>query len=186
MSKFIANKASKYINEDGDCVVSFVVKDVEKLSVNLAFEEQHAVKNRIDIELDVDFKPHRSNRSLEQNKALWFLLTKLSEAINGTKDRTSTEEVYCMMLEEANIKYDYILALPEAESLLRKSFRAIRKIDEREVNGKTLNMYQYFIGSSKYDVDEMTQLIKNTLLKLDELDVHDSEVEAFRRSNEKW
>ena len=84
------------------------------------------------------------------------------------------------MLEEANVSYDYLLALPEAEPLLKKSFRVVRKIDEREVNGKKLNMYQYFIGSSKYDVKEMTELIEATLDKLAELGVYDSEIELAR------
>ena len=73
-----------------------------------------------------------------------------------------------------------MLALPEAEPLLKKSFRVVRKIDEREVNGKKLNMYQYFIGSSKYDVKEMTELIEATLDKLAELGVYDSEIELAR------
>lgn len=84
------------------------------------------------------------------------------------------------MLEEANVSYDYLLALPEAEPLLKKSFRVVRKVDEREVNGKKLNMYQYFIGSSKYDVKEMTELIEATLDKLAELGVYDSEIELAR------
>lgn len=185
MSKFVASKCVKFINEDGDYVVSFTVKGADRIGVNLAFEEQHAEKNKIEKDVEVDMKLWRSKRSLEQNAALWFLLTKLADAMSGNKNRTSTEEVYCIMLEEANVVSDYMLALPEAEPMLRKSFRAIRKVDEREVNGKTLNMYQYFIGSSKYNTAEMTELIKNTLLKLDELGVVDSEIENFRRKYEK-
>ena len=85
------------------------------------------------------------------------------------------------MLEEANVSYDYLLALPEAESMLKKSFRVVRKVGERIVNGKTLNIYQYFIGSSKYDTKEMTELIESVLDKLAELGVYDSEIELARR-----
>ena len=85
------------------------------------------------------------------------------------------------MLEEANVAYDYLLALPEAEQMNKKTFRVVRKIDEREVNGKTLNMYQYFIGSSKFNTQEMTELIEATLDKLAELGIVDSEIEIARK-----
>ena len=84
------------------------------------------------------------------------------------------------MLEEANVAYDYLLALPEAEPMLRKSFRVVRKMGEREVNGKTLNVYQYFIGSSKFNTQEMTELIEAVLDKLAELGAYDSEIELAR------
>ncbi len=84
------------------------------------------------------------------------------------------------MLEEANVSYDYLLALPEAEPMLKQTFRVIRKINEREVNGKKLNMYQYFIGSSKFNTQEMTELIEATLDKLAELGIVDSEIELAR------
>jgi hypothetical protein len=104
----------------------------------------------------------------------------MAMAISGSKNKVSSEECYCIMLEEANVTCDYMLALPEAEPMLRKAFRVVRKIGERVVNGKTLNMYQYFIGSSKYDVQQMTELIEATLNKLAELGVDDSEIELAR------
>ena len=84
------------------------------------------------------------------------------------------------MLEETNVAYDALLALPEAEPMLRKSFRVVRKMGEREVSGKTLNVYQYFIGSSKFNTQEMTELIEAVLDKLAELGVYDSEIELAR------
>lgn len=189
-SKFIASRASKYINEDGDYVVSFIVKGVDKMGVNLAFEEQKAEKNKIETILEVDIKPYKSRRSIEQNAALWFLLTKLSEAINGSKDKTSVEETYCLMLEEANIASEFILAPKEVEDSLRRNFRAIsfkgtRNVETKDGRTQEFNIYQCYIGSSKYNTKEMYQLIINTLQKLDDNGVRDSEVEAFRRKYEK-
>ena len=190
MSKFLASKASKYINEDGDCVVNFIVKGVDKMSANLAFEEQHAKGNKIEAMLEIDFKPYKSRRSIEQNAALWFLLTKLSEAVNGSKDKTSVEETYCSMLEEANVASEFILAPKEIEDSLRKNFRAIsfkgtRNVETKDGRTQEFNIYQCYIGSSKYNTKEMYQLIINTLQKLDDNGVRDSEVEAFRRKYEK-
>ena len=177
MSKFIADKAYRMINEDNELVVCCVVSGEYKRGAQLALEELKGS----DKKLEVQVKEYRSQRSLEQNRLLWALLGKMAEAMSGNKRRVSSEECYCIMLEEANVKYDYMLALPEAEDMLRKTFRAIRKLDEREVNGKKLNMYQYFIGSSKFNTKEMTELIEATLDKLAELGIYDSEIELARK-----
>lgn len=177
MSKFIAERSYRMINEDNDLVVCYVVHGDNKRSALLALEEMQPTEKKIEVEV----KPYKSKRSLEQNRLLWALLGKMAFAMSGNKRKVSTEECYCIMLEEANVAYDYLLALPSAEPALRKTFRVIRKLDEREVNGKTLNLYQYFIGSSKYNTQEMTELIEATLDKLAELGVIDSEIEIARR-----
>ena len=147
MSKFVAERSYRMINENNDLVVCYVVHGDNKRSALLALEETQATEKKLEVEV----KPYKSKRSLEQNKLLWVLLGKMAFAMSGNKRKVSTEECYCIMLEEANVAYDYLLALPSAEPMLRKTFRVIRKLDEREVNGKTLNLYQYFIGSSKYN-----------------------------------
>lgn len=190
MSKFVAHKAFKYINEDGDYVVGFTVKGSEKLSVNLAFEEQNAIKNKIEKELEVDIKPYKSKRSLEQNAALWFLLTKLAEGVLGSKEKSSVEEMYCEMLEEANVQSEFILAPKEIEASLRKAFRAIRErsvrtIEDKNGNTREMTIYQCFIGSSKYNTKEMNELITSTLNRLDSEGIVDSEIESFRSKYEK-
>lgn len=177
MSKFIAEKCYRMINENNDLVVCYVVHGDNKRSALLALEETQNSEKK----LEVDVKPHKSQRSLEQNRLLWALLGKMAFAMSGNKRKVTTEECYCIMLEEANVAYDYLLALPEAEPMLKKTFRVVRKIGEREVNGKTLNMYQYFIGSSKFNTQEMTELIEATLDKLAELDIVDSEIELARK-----
>lgn len=177
MSKFIAEKCYRMINENNDLVVCYVVHGDNKRSALLSLEETQNSEKK----LEVDVKPHKSQRSLEQNRLLWALLGKMAFAMSGNKRKVTTEECYCIMLEEANVAYDYLLALPEAEPMLKKTFRVVRKIDEREVNGKTLNMYQYFIGSSKFNTQEMTELIEATLDKLAELGIVDSEIEIARK-----
>ena len=172
--KFVAESTYRMTNENGDLIISYVVKD--KSPAIMAYNESKAVEGRLEIEV----KQYKSKRSLEQNRLLWALLSKMAEAISGTSTRTTTEECYCDMLEEANVECDYILALPEAENRLHKAFRAIRKIDEREVNGKVLNMYQCFVGSSKFNTKQMTDLIETVLDRLAELGVYDSDIELAR------
>ena len=175
MSKFFADKTYRMTDENGNLIVSFVVKGYDKNAALMAVEEtKNAPK------LDIEVKSHKSKRSLEQNRLLWALLGKMAVAMSGNKRKMSSEECYCIMLEEANVACDYLLALPEAEPMLKQSFRVIRKVGEREVKGKVLNLYQYFVGSSKYNTQEMTELIEAVLDKLAELGVHDSEIELAR------
>lgn len=177
MSKFVADKTYLMTDENDNIVISYVVSGIDKSAARLTFDETKQTEKKLEIEV----KPYRSKRSLEQNRLLWVLLGKMALAMSGSKNKVSSEECYCIMLEEANVSYDYLLALPEAESMLKKSFRVVRKVGERIVNGKTLNIYQYFIGSSKYDTKEMTELIESVLDKLAELGVYDSEIELARR-----
>ena len=163
-------------DENNNLVISYVVSGIDKNAALLAFDETKQSNKKLEIEV----KPYRSKRSLEQNRLLWVLLGKMAMAMSGRKNKVSSEECYCIMLEEANVSYDYLLALPEAEPMLKKSFRVVRKVGERVVNGKTLNIYQYFIGSSKFDTQEMTELIEYVLDKLAELGVYDGEIELAR------
>jgi hypothetical protein len=176
MSKFIAKSIKKLVDDDNRITVMLEVASDSKYAANLTVEEARAVQGNLQVEI----KPYKSQRSLEQNRLLWALLGKMANALSGNKRKVSTEECYCAMLEEANVSCDYLLALPEAEAMLKKMFRVVQKIDERVVNGKTLNMYRYYIGSSKFDTKEMTELIEATLDKLAELGIVDSEIELAR------
>ena len=87
------------INENNDLVISYVVHGQEKNAALLAFEESKNTEKRLEVEV----KPYRSKRSLEQNKLLWALLGKMAYAMSGRKNKVSSEECYCIMLEEANV-----------------------------------------------------------------------------------
>lgn len=177
-SKLIVDRAYKNINEDGDIVICLVCKN--RPNAEFVLEELGAFKGKVDYKMEVDLKKYHSERTLLQNSALWFLLTKLSLAMNGSKDRTSVEETYCIILEEANIEYKTIYAEPGEKQNLRNSYRAIRKIDEVELDGQDYDVYQCFKGSSKFNTKQMTELIESVLMKLDELGVNDTEIQKFR------
>ena len=87
-------------------------------------------------------------------------------------------EIYSVMLEEVGAKYEILYCIPAAEDMLKTSFRAIRKIAEDEINGRTMNVYQCFYGSSKFDTAEMTKLIDHVITRLHDLGIHDSEIEV--------
>lgn len=175
MSKFVAERVYRMTDEEGDLVVSYVVKGGDRYAASLAVGEARKAGK-----LSVEVKPYKSKRSLEQNRLLWALLGKMAETVAGRRDRESTEECYCSVLEAANVKSDFLLALPETEKALREGFRAVQKMGEEMVGGKKMALYKVFIGSSRYNVEEMTSLIETTLDKLAELGVYDSEIAAAR------
>lgn len=106
----------------------------------------------------VEIKEPKSKRSLEQNKMLWQLIHSIAK-----KQGQDDMEVYCALLERADALSDYIITAYDMEDELRKCFRGVRFIRKQEVNGKECNIYKVYIGSSKMDTKEMTELLDITL-----------------------
>lgn len=105
-------------------------------------------------EYQLEIKELKSTRTLQQNRYMWSLIHEISK-----QQEMDDMEVYIQALEEANAKYEYIMAPEEAEENLKKGFRAV-KITRPEIhNGKKFYVYKCFLGSSKFNVTEMKQLI---------------------------
>ena len=101
-----------------------------------------------------EVKEYKSKRSNEQNKMLWKLIHLIA------KEKYQDDmEVYITILEKADAKSDYIIAMPETENELKKNFRAVKFIRQQIVNKTTMNVYKVYIGSSKMNTKEMTELL---------------------------
>ena len=114
----------------------------------------------------VEVKEPKSKRSLEQNRMLWQLINSIAK-----KQHQDDMEVYCALLERADALSDYIITAYDMEDDLRKCFRGVRFIRKQEVNGKECNIYKVYIGSSKMDTKEMTELLDITLQLCAELGI---------------
>ena len=114
----------------------------------------------------VEIKEPKSKRSLEQNKMLWQLIHSIAN-----KTHQDDMEVYCALLERADALSDYIITAYDMEDDLRKCFRGVRFIRKQDVNGKECNIYKVYIGSSKMDTKEMTELLDITLQMCAELGI---------------
>lgn len=114
-----------------------------------------------------------NKRSLAQNRYLWELLGQISVKENGS--RADDVEIYCQLVEEAGVKCEYLLALPQAEERLRRVFRVVKVVDDREYNGKVMYVFKCFYGSSKMNTKEMSMLIDKTIERA-EMDGIDTEV----------
>lgn len=174
MSKIIAKKAYLSHLPNGEVAVSFVTNDM--YSANLLVNELENLDK-----IDVTAKAHKSSRSLRQNAFFWLIIEKISKEINGIATHSNKMLVYKELLIEAQTKYEYVLILPEAVKMLESQFRAVIPTNQtREVNGKELMMYQVFIGSSKMNTKEMTQLIDVALNYASDIGIVDSEIESMR------
>ena len=114
----------------------------------------------------VEIKEPKSKRSLEQNKMLWQLIHSIAK-----KQHQDDMEVYCACLERADALSDYIITAYDMEDDLRKCFRGVRFVRKQEVNGKECNIYKVYIGSSKMNTKEMTELLDITLQLCAELGI---------------
>lgn len=118
-----------------------------------------------------EVKEKKSSRSLQQNKMLWELIHKIAKR-QGQDDM----EVYCTLLERADALSDYIITATEMENALRKTFRGVKFIRKQIVNGKECNIYKVYLGSSKMNTKEFTELLDITLQLCSELQIPTLEV----------
>lgn len=124
------------------------------------------------MELDMDklysceIKEPKSKRSIQQNKMLWELIHLIAK-----KQNQDDMEVYCEVLERADALSDYIITATEMEDALRKTFRGVKFIRKQIVNNKECNIYKVYLGSSKMNTKEMTELLDITIQLCSELGI---------------
>ena len=178
--KFKASKIDKLINSNNDLLIQFTVKGFDKRIADMAYNEIKDGENIV-----VEAKERRNTRSLDQNAKLWALLTKLSLEMNGSKRQEDVMDTYCTILEIANIEYDYIIMPVTAENSLSRIFRAYRNMGKRIIETPTGDkregiVYKVWLGSSKFDTKQMSELIDIVLDKCAEYGIYDSEIEMIR------
>lgn len=118
-----------------------------------------------------EVKEKKTTRSLQQNKLLWELIHKIAKQQNQ-----EDMEVYCALLERADAKSEYIITATEMEEALRKTFRGVKFIRKQLVNNKECNIYKVYLGSSKMNTKEMTELLDITIQLCSELEISILEV----------
>ena len=114
----------------------------------------------------VEIKEPKSKRSLEQNKMLWQLIHAIAKQQNQ-----DDMEVYCTLLERADALSDYIITAKLTVEELRKNFRGVMFMRTTEVKGKEFNVYKVYLGSSKMNTKEMTELLDIALQLCGELNI---------------
>ena len=114
----------------------------------------------------MELKEPKSKRSLEQNKLLWKLIHLIAK-----ETYQDDMDVYCAVLERADALSDYVITAMDMQDTLRKSFRGVKFVRMQEVNGKDCYIYKVYLGSSKMNTAEMTELIEITMQVASELGI---------------
>ena len=130
--------------------------------MRIAGKIQEIIPELLKLEMDklyiCDVKQPKSHRSLEQNRLLWKLIHSIAK-----ETYQDDMEVYCAVLEKADALSDYVITATDMEDALRKSFRGVKFVRMQEVNGKECYVYKVYLGSSKMDTKEMTELLDVTM-----------------------
>lgn len=156
MKSFNAVLVRRSIDEEGNAEVTFRLNGITDELI--AKDLQKGILYRIQL------SEVKSKRSIEQNNFLWAVIHEIAVAESG-QNATSDDDwdVYIRALEKADARVDYIACLPEAYEDVKKQFRAVRKMNEFEHNGKTFYQLKVIYGSSHLKTDEMSKLIDAVL-----------------------
>ena len=103
----------------------------------------------------VEIKEPKSKRTLQQNAYMWKLITEIAKV-----QHQDEADVYIQALETANAKYEFVLGLESIETELRKNFRGVKVLRPETYKGKKMIVYKCFIGSSKMNTKEMSELLE--------------------------
>lgn len=167
-------------DDAGNIIVSFVVSGTDKWSASVCVDELKNF-NKIDIKAS----EHKSERSLAQNNMLWALCEKIAIATCGVRWKTEVEDCYCDLIEEANIKSEVYVGLPESKKLLEEQYRVVKECGKRIIIDPRTNketegvVFICYKGSSTFNTKQMTELIELALHRCSELGIYDSEIQSI-------
>ena len=107
--------------------------------------------------MTIEFKPYKSQRSLNQNALLWKLISDIDLAENGRGSEAGEMSIYANLIKMAKVSTASFTTTTEAldEVRRRKLFRHIEVVAE----GHTVTWIGYY-GSSTFDTAEMNSLIE--------------------------
>lgn len=159
--KCLGKYKRKSINEDGDVEITFAISNY--------YSQQECEILEKDKLYSLDIEEKKEKKTVQQNRYFWKLCSLIAEKMNSDTD---VMDIYCRALEKASIKFDYIMALPEAEETLKKHYRVVKIIEEREYNGTTMYVYQLFSGSSKFNKEQEGKIIDYVLDLASRLDIN--------------
>lgn len=123
--------------------------------------------------VEIDIRPVRSRRTLEQNRLMWALLNKLAVALSGgTPGGMTAEQVYLDMLAEYGSEVDYLVIPLKALPNIKRAYR-VTQVTEVLDGGKCV--VRAGLGSSCFTREQMREFINRIFDRLAEAGVDDAE-----------
>ena len=125
----------------------------------------YAIETPLDIEegkYTLSISKYRKNRSLEQNRYLWELLTEIVKKENGGRSNEELRiDLYTKLLQGAGAISIYCEIEPKDIKKFQQNYRATRVIGFNDLTRKIKAIV--YIGTSKMDTKEMSDFIDYVL-----------------------
>ena len=144
----ITGKLDRVLKDDRNAIVSFSIPYFQAKWLDELTDETYKI----------EIKKVKSKKSLQQNNYAWAIMSEIAKSLDLYPD---SEAVYLQIVKMAKIQTEYIMALDDEGVVksLKKAFRAVIKVDERDYNGKQMAVYECCYGMSTFDKDDMIRFI---------------------------
>lgn len=129
--------------------------------------------------VEVDIRPVKNKRTLDQNRLMWALLEKLAQAQNGgTPGGVTAEQCYLDLLAEFGAEVETWRVPVKALPALRRAYRVVQVA---EVLDGGYCMARLGLGSSSFTRQQMHDFLERIFDRLSEAGVDDAETtEQYR------
>ena len=181
-SQLIAHVAAWYIPTGQP-----LVNDMDGLTIDGAYrleaQRMHAELERRargqPLCVEIDIRPVKNKRTLDQNRLMWALLNRLALALSGdTPGGVTAEQCYLDLLAEFGAEVETWRVPVKAMPALRNTYRVVQMVELLD-NGYC--MARLGMGSSSFTRQQMHEFIERIFDRLSEAGVDDAETtEQYR------
>lgn len=175
-SKLIAHLAAWYIptgRTDLDGMEGLTVDGGYLLEARRMHTELEARARGKPLMVEIEIKPVRDKRTLDQNRLMWALLNKLAQALSGgTPGRVTAEQCYLDLLADYGAEVETWRVPLKALPALRRAYRVVQVVDVLEGGACIVRLG---MGSSTFDRAQMREFIDRIFDRLAEAGVDDAE-----------
>lgn len=181
-SQLIAHLAAWYIptgRTDLDGMEGLTVDCGYLLEAQRMHTELEARARGKPLMVEIEIKPMRDKRTLDQNRLMWALLNKLALAMNGgTPGGVTAEQCYLDLLAEFGAEVETWRVPVKSLPALRNTYRVVQMVELLD-NGYC--MARLGMGSSSFTRQQMHEFIERIFDRLSEAGVDDAETtEQYR------
>ncbi len=123
-----------------------------------------------DKELTLSITDKKENKTNQQNRYAWKLISMIDKKINGY--RSDEMKLYRMILRQANISPIYLEGLEATQTALERTFRVVEVIERRvSQRGTETLLFKCHKGISLLTKEEMSDLIEVILQYCQEYEI---------------
>lgn len=136
--------------------------------------------------VEVDIRPVKNKRTLDQNRLMWALLNRLALALSGdTPGGVTAEQCYLDLLADYGAEVETWRVPVKALPALRNTYRVVQMV---ELLDDGYCMARLGLGSSSFDRQQMHDFLERIFDRLAEAGVDDAETTQqyrdWRRADE--